>query len=1338
MSKLIKAIAIGLAALAAAAIVLLVAGIVLLQTTWFKNRVRERIVSVVELATGGRVEIGSFSYDWRDLTAEVKPFVVHGKEPSTAPPLFRADRVKVGLKIVSALKKKVDISSLMIDRPQVYITIGPDGTSNIPRPQIARFEQNVIQDLLDLKVQHIELRGGEVQYNSWRVPLDASGERLETSLVYQPSGPSYLCAISSALMRIASPKLRKAAEFALDSQVELGRDSIHVLRMNLSSGGMKLNTIGTISNLFAPQLDFDVNAVFPLRDLNQLIQTPLAPQGELKLAGHAFAGGSAPDRFIGKISGQSIGYVKNGIEIQDVALTSNADLTPDSFTLTDLFASAPAGRFRGSLQIRDLEHVAMKGEIEGLTIAEAGRLLGHETGSLKGTLSGPLELYGDLTSRGFVGSRAAAMLDLEPAAGGVPVQGSLAVNYDQRAGLLELGNSQIDIGSTHAGISGTLGQRLALHVISKNLNDSIPVLRALGADAPAHWPVELQNGTARMDAVIVGSVAKARISGRLDADHVVVKGHQLDHAAAAFNIDSSAAVFQALTVEAANMHFESKGRVELHNWKLDDNSPVSADVSLRSADLQTLAGAAGLTRLPATGSASGAIHVSGSLESPVMTGVVTVGNFAAYGEHFGQARANVTFTTTAVELAHGEARNGAARLTFTGAYNHPAKDWQDGSLRFDIASAGVDVAQVQHLHAFEQGLGGRLAVKASGGAKIVNGRVDLTSLNGELTVHNAVVNGRPYGDLSLAAATQLPLLTINATAALPDVQLHARGEWRMEGDYQGAARLTIPRISFATLHDLAPGKHTRTELPFEGYVEGEATISGPLNNPSAMKADVLLSTVQLKPNPKTGSNPAASQDLVLRNAQPVRITASSRFIDFGRASFAARDTTIDAAGRLLLDTKDSWDLAIQGKIDFAILQIFNPDLLGSGISMVNVAVHGPMMEPQVDGRLELRNASLSLRDVPNGITNANGVILFDRNRATVQSLTGNSGGGEISFDAGSFLGFRGPAVVYRLQATAHQVRYRSSQGLSVTADGALALVGTSDSSVLSGSVSITSALFGPEADLGAMLASTRTPSAVSSNPYLPGLQFDVHVVTQRSLEIESALSRNIRADADLRVRGTPDHPVLLGNIAINSGQIEFFGNKYSINRGEISFNNAARIEPVLNMDLSTQVRGINVSILFSGPLNKLSFSYRSDPPLEAADIIALLAVGRTPSAAGPLALAQSATNVNNSYLGLNGGSDSLLSQAITPNSGRLQKFFGVSHIKIDPQLTDVTIVPQARLTMEQQISSDVTLTYVTNLAETNQQLVRIEWDFSRKWSAVALRDENGAFSIDLQYRKRFK
>ncbi len=160
------------------------------------------------------------------------------------------------MKIISALEKKVDIASLIVDSPHVYITIGPDGSTNIPRPNIPRFNQNVIEDLLDLKVQHIELRHGLAEYNSWRVPLDAVGEHLQMSLAYESAGPRYLCAISSALMRVSSPKLRAPAEFALNSQVELGRNTIQVLRMNLESGGMKIEAKGNIADLYSPRGGF--------------------------------------------------------------------------------------------------------------------------------------------------------------------------------------------------------------------------------------------------------------------------------------------------------------------------------------------------------------------------------------------------------------------------------------------------------------------------------------------------------------------------------------------------------------------------------------------------------------------------------------------------------------------------------------------------------------------------------------------------------------------------------------------------------------------------------------------------------------------------------------------------------------------------------------------------------------------------------------------------------------------------------------------------------------------------------------------------------------------------
>ena len=1342
--RVAKITAFTLLGLVSLALVLLLAGIVVIQTAWFKNRVRAQLETVIERASGGRVEIGSFSYNWRTLTAEVAPFTLHGTEPATDPPLFRADKIQIGFKIISALEKKVDISSLVIEIPRLYITIDPAGSTNIPRPKVARLDQNVIEDLIDLRVRRIEIHHGVAAYNTWRVPLDATGEQLQMSLRYDASGARYLCAVSSARMRLASSLLRTPAWFSLDSELALAKDSIQITRMNLASGATKIESAGTIVNLFSPRLEFDVSAALPVEDLNKVVRTPLEPRGELSVQGHVTAGGSAPDHFTGKVAGHSLAWVQKGVEIRNVALSSQADFTPDKFNLTNLQISSPDGSFRGATQIVVAQGLSLKGAIDGVTIAEIGRLTGRQTGSLSGTLSGPIELNGRFTPSGIAGARLNAALDLKPAAPGVPVSGSLAIRYDQSAQKLELGDSQLSVGSTRAMISGTLGQNLAVHLVSHNLNDVIPVLRAFGAEPPAQWPVALQpsalqSGTARIDASVTGALRDPKISGKFDAGKLKLGGQSLDRVASNFAADRNTLVFQSLIVEQGKMRAEGNARAELRNWALQGESPVSATLALRNADIPTLAAETGFNTPPATGSISATVRVSGSLESPLVAGTLTADDLTVYDEHFDQARADLTWTGTALEVSHGEARSGPGRVTLAGDYNHPANDWKDGSLRFDISSSGLDLAAIRHIQDLDGGLAGRLAFQAAGGAKIVNGQVDLTSLNGELTVRNAALDGHTYGNVTLTAATRLPLLALSATATLDGVQLQGSGEWRMEGDYRGEARFPIPRITFATLHDLAPGKHIRKDLPFDGYIEGQAVVSGPLNQLSAMKADVTLTTVQLNASPT--ARPAGGvplQDLVLRNAQPLHIVAGAGAIDFGRASFIAKDTTLTAGGRLALNTKTPWDLAIQGKINFSILQLFNPDLLGSGASIVNVTVHGPLTEPQIQGRLELQNASLFIKDVSNGVDHANGVILFDRNRATVESLTGKSGGGDIAFESGSFLGFRGAALVYRLQATARNVRYRSGAGISVTADGSLALVGTSESSVLSGSVSLTRAAFNPTADVGAMLASTTTPVAANPNQYLSGLQLDVRVLTQHTLEVETALTRNIQADADLRVRGTPDRPILLGHLTINSGQIEFFGNKYSINRGEITFNNPARIEPVLNMDLTTHVRGINVDVTFSGPLNKLNFSYRSDPPLEASDIIALLAVGRTPSAAGPLGASQASTNLNNNYLSLSSESDSLLSQAITPNSNRLQKFFGVSHIKIDPQITDVTIVPQDRLTMEQQVSSDVTLTYSTNLAIANQQIVRVEWDFSRKWSAVALRDENGAFSIDFLYRKRFK
>jgi translocation and assembly module TamB len=335
---------------------------------------------------------------------------------------------------------------------------------------------------------------------------------------------------------------------------------------------------------------------------------------------------------------------------------------------------------------------------------------------------------------------------------------------------------------------------------------------------------------------------------------------------------------------------------------------------------------------------------------------------------------------------------------------------------------------------------------------------------------------------------------------------------------------------------------------------------------------------------------------------------------------------------------------------------------------------------------------------------------------------------------GGFVEFSS-VLVYRLQAQAQNVRFRYSS-IGITLNSRLSLNGTSDSSTVSGVLTLNRATVDPRADLGQLLASASRPTPAPSNSdYLRGMQFDVRIESGPNFELQTSLTRDVETEVDLRLRGTPLRPALLGTISVNQGEIELFGNRYTIDRGDVRFLNPVKIEPNLDLNLETKARGITVNIAVSGTTQRLNVNYSSDPPLQSREIIALLAVGRAPSAGAGLGATQATTGSSN-FAEAGGG---LLGQAVSAQlSSRLQRFFGASRVKIDPTVTGVDYLPQARLTLEQQVSKAITLTYITNLNRTQEQIVQVQWDINPQWSAVAVREANGLFGVDFQFKKRFK
>jgi translocation and assembly module TamB len=174
---------------------------------------------------------------------------------------------------------------------------------------------------------------------------------------------------------------------------------------------------------------------------------------------------------------------------------------------------------------------------------------------------------------------------------------------------------------------------------------------------------------------------------------------------------------------------------------------------------------------------------------------------------------------------------------------------------------------------------------------------------------------------------------------------------------------------------------------------------------------------------------------------------------------------------------------------------------------------------------------------------------------------------------------------------------------------------------------------------------------------------------------------------------------------------------------------------VVNVEASTTIQQYEITLNFTGPASKLTLAYRSDPPLPGNDIVTLLALGQTSqestlrSATG----AQSGTS----------GASALLSEAVSSQvGGRLEKLFGITNLRVDPGLATVGSTglyqnAAARVTVQQQVTRNLTVTYVSNVGSTQQQVIQVEYNVSRSVSIVALRDYNGTFGIDIIIKKRF-
>jgi len=1348
----------------------LAGGWLVLRSRWFHERVRTWLVSEVETATGGRAELGDFQLDWRNLRARVAPFTLHGAEPAGKPPLFRAASVEIGLKIVSVFRRDVNLTDLEVTAPRIYLIVEADGRTNLPGPKIAsRPSRSPIEAVLKLAIGRFQVDHGEWEVEGrGRRPFAASGRNLQARLLYDASGPRYRGEIAMDPLDVRGIGLPALPKAAVKMAVTFERNRVAIESASLRTADSTVDFQGALENLTAPRAAFQFRARLGVREGGRVLGIPELQGGVALVEGKATWSEPAGILVAGNLHATQLTYRDRSTTLRDFRVDgllevnagaielrgarlagamvvpahlpvegriARATLRGRNLDLEGVALAVLGGSFQGKAELRDLRRYRVEGDFSGFEARRVVALYSQEALPWDGRLSGTGLLEGVLGRPDQL--RASGEVNIAPAPQGAPVNGQISASYAVASGALDLGRSTLSLPSSRVDFSGSMGTRLQAHLETRDLSDLLP---AIGRSA-ASLPVKLENGDLIFDGTVTGNLDAPRIGGHLRATRVVYEGRLMDALEADVTAAPDAVSARNGSVEYGSLRARFQGQLGLRQWNPQDDSPVAASLSLLNG---TVADAMALARtgpngaaIEASGTFTASAEVTGTFGNPQVTGNLEVTKGAVQGEPFDRFTAQLRSGGNRIELASGQIAAGAKQVRLAGAFDHPAGQLSSGRLRFQVSTNAMPIQQIHTLESSRPGLQGTVQVTASGEAA-VGAEVRLSELHAEIDGRGLRITGQALGDATLTANSDGPVLRAHLESNFADSSVRGDGEWRLEGDQPGSATVTFSRLDFAQLRSwLAPslGPASPAGETLAGFAEGQLRIEGPLGKRAALVAELRVSSFEIRRAEKPAAGTVAGPVFALHNSGPIVARLSNSVVTMESAHLVGPSTDLAITGKIALDQKSPLDLRIDGHVDLAILHDLDRDFTSSGAIATNATVRGTFDAPQIVGRVEFQDAAFSLDDFPNGVSKATGAIVFTGDRATIQRFTGETGGGKIELSG--FASYGSGATVYRLNARVQQVRVRYPEGVSTVADANLSLTGTRDQSMLAGTVTVLRTGFNPQSDFSSLIARSsepvRTPSAQTG--LIGGMGLSIQINTASDLQFQSSLTADLRVEANLTLRGTLSNPALLGRISLTEGQVIFYGTNYHINQGSISFYNPLRIDPIVDIDLETKAHGIDITLTVSGPLTHPNLTPHSDPPLQFSEIVALLATGRTPTS-DPTMLAEQST-APQSWQQM--GASALLGQAIaSPVAGRLQRFFGVSKLRIDPTLPGgVENNPQARLTLEQQVTPAITFTYITNVTNSNPQVIRVEWAWSKQWSVVALREENGVFGLDFFYKKRF-
>jgi len=1314
-----------------AKVVLIAAGLMIFFGSGAGNPLLRRlIVSRLELMTGGKAELRSISVQWLAMRATLKGLVIHGTELAGTEPLFTAEEVQAGLRINSIWGRRISLNELVVQQPHVHIRVEKNGATNVPvPPRPVSANKSVRDTLFDLHIRRLLIADGWVLYNDVKTPLTVHGGDLRFGLDAGGTAehPLYLGNVEWQTVQF-TPKRYVPLPVGVSAKFTLWRDGFALEQGVLSAGRSHLDAQAEMNSFANPQWTFRYRGWVDLLDFRETLRQPLVPAGRVDLRGEGqFAGGQFKGS--GSYSGQDIALPYEIFHATGLTSRGSYRIDNTGLEVPDFFAGAFGGRVTGRVTMRfdglkfradthvenvKLAAVLPSAEHRGFPIDELHWDARITADSVE-TWTGPFQHF-------EISAKTVWETPEQLAAHHQPVTAAWKFRYRFDPKDLSIDWGEFETPSSRGNIEGTLAPRNSMISVRfetgalETYKDFIDGLRgAAPGSAEAAKPI---SGSARWDGKIVGPSGGPTFQGHVRGERVRYDGVFLDFLEGDLSYSPSELALERGHARSGVMETNIEGKLSLTKWNFLPENDWTAEINLEKVPAESLEQLLGMP-FPVKGSLTGQFHGRGTREEPSVTGLFDLAEGNAYGLSFNRLRGQLNILPGEVRIANAELRifppgkengRGAGIITGSAGYRYA-----DQTISADLAGAALPLEQFEKLQTPRLPVGGQVSfrLKANGPVRAPLGEGTFRVV--DLRIGQVVVGSFDGNLTSDGNAAHLELGSAMTTGAISGGYTLGLAD-----PYPLSGKVSIKNM------DLDPFLLTAFHLDrFDGHAnaDGDIAVNGSLKQPQSIVVDANFSRLAMN-----------YANVRLENSGPVRLRSTKDSLEIEPVTLRGADTNLQVAGSVQFAGHRAIGLRLNGALDLRLISGFVPDLEARGPAQINASFEGTLDRPRITGRVHIENASARAVDFPTGLSAIQGDLVFDATRLYFENISAESGGGTLRI-SGS-VNYAERPLRYDMSVRTDRVRIRYPEGMSWLIGGSLRLTGTPTAGVLSGRVMIERVTLTRGLEVAGVLVSMKEgisgPSTSSS--YLRNLQFDVEALSTPDARMEWP-GAELQAEANLRVRGTWEHPILLGHIHILSGDLYFAGNRYRVSRGDLNFANPFRLDPVLNVEATTTIQQYEITLNFNGPASKLTLAYRSDPPLPANDIVTLLALGQTSSEATARSggTAQSGT----------AGASAILSEAISSQlGGRLERLFGITRFRVDPGLAGVGSTGSeqnaaARVTVEQQITRNLTITYVSNVSSTQQQVIQVEYNVDRNVSIVGLRDQNGTFGIDIKIKKRF-